>query len=1152
MATVAVAPAEPVATADDDDTPDPELLAIFQAEAEELLEELDRQFDAWERQPEASEPPEEIARALHTLKGSARMAGQYGIGDVGHTMEELLGGVGTGRVLVDSSLFSRMHNVIDGLYQAVDSLKRGVQVDTAPLMAELQADAGAPAATDTAAEPPAPVEEQAVQGIELDAGAGEAAVVTATDDDGFDLTADDSLVSLESLEQDAVGPATADEAPPGVEGLELEDDQAVAGADGGPAWPEADADAVLPPDDGVSNLSVPDQGLMPEAVEADASGLEAGELSVESDDIAVPPVAEDEPVPDDDTAAVAPTDAEGLEVVEAAEDEDADGAASDFDPELADIFSGEAAELLEQLDSSLNRWSSEPADIAAMQEIQRALHTLKGGARMAGLQRMGSRAHDMETRVNRIEAGMDAADAEAWAALAGDLEQLHQMHDQLVRGDAADLLSEPEPDELSLAAEDLPPAAPASDPDDGDPIEPADEDLAIEADDAAPAAATSQDGGAEAEEPASETEAESPWGGNLFWNRDSGASLGTLRRETARVPVDALDGLLNQAGEISIFRSRLEQHTTGLQFQLNEMHQTIDRVRDQLRQVELETEAQIEARGLAGTDAVSQHPDRYEGEFDPLEMDRYSRMQELSRALSESINDLNSLHASMDEVIDESEGLLQQQGRVNTEVQQGLMRTLMVPFARQVQRLQRVVRQVADESGKRAQLEFSGVEAELDRNVLERMTAPLEHLLRNAVVHGIESPEQRAASGKSETGRIEVQLTREGPQLVIELRDDGRGLDIDAIRAKAIERGLMPADAEVDERSVAQFIFEPGFSTAREVTQVAGRGVGMDVVAAEVKQLGGTLELGSEQGRGTRFVIRLPLTLAISQALLVNVGSENYAIPLSGIDGIGRIPVADLPAYFADEEKPFEYGGQPHRVAYLGDFLDLPRPDDFDTRTVPVVLLRIGEGLGRGVRRVAIVVDGTLGNREIVSKAVGPQVSSVLGISGATILADGSVVLILDVPALVQDQKRRKLMAEAAGQDGAQLADDRELIMVVDDSITMRRVAERLLNRNGYRVITAKDGLDAIAQLHTESPRAILLDIEMPRADGFEVATFVRNNERIAEVPIIMITSRSGDKHRERAAQIGVNKYLIKPYQEEQLLNEVRAVTDAETAGVAD
>jgi chemosensory pili system protein ChpA (sensor histidine kinase/response regulator) len=492
---------------------------------------------------------------------------------------------------------------------------------------------------------------------------------------------------------------------------------------------------------------------------------------------------------------------------------------------------------------------------------------------------------------------------------------------------------------------------------------------------------------------------------------------------------------------------------------------------------------------------------------------------------------------------------------INNELQQGLMGTLMVPFSRQLQRLERVVRQTAEQNGKRARAEFSGADSEMDRNVLERMSAPLEHLLRNSVVHGIEEPAVRAATGKDPEGVVHVSLKREGSQLLIEVRDDGRGLDYSAIRAQALKRGLIRADLRVSETDLARFIFAPGFSTARTLTQDAGRCIGMDVVASEVKQLGGSVDLASEAGRGTRFRIRLPLMLAVSQALVVQVGEELYAVPLTAIEGITRVPRESLPGMLAGEPpRPLIYGGQDYRLYRLSDLLGLPAEAGAGARTLPAVLIRVGEGLGGGERRVAILADRLIGNREIVSKAAGPILGSVSGVTGATIMADGRVMLILDLPALIQEAARRALGAESTAEVPSPppaptpLQAPRKLVMVVDDSITIRRVSERLLSRRGYRVLTAKDGLDAIAQLQSESPDAILLDIEMPRADGFEVAAFVRNTARIARTPIIMITSRSGEKHREHARQLGVDRYLTKPFQEDQLLAELQSLIGREEA----
>ncbi|MBV8063357.1 MAG: chemotaxis protein CheW, partial [Nevskia sp.] len=615
-----------------------------------------------------------------------------------------------------------------------------------------------------------------------------------------------------------------------------------------------------------------------------------------------------------------------------------------LDDEITDVFSAEASELLELLDTGLESWQNGD-DTEPVRDVLRALHTLKGGARMAGLDAMGDAVHEMETRVNGLVAAGEFPDTDSFAHLRGELDRLQAMHDQIRRGQAGLLVS---PQAAAAAAQESAAAVPS-----------------------APVVATQ-------------------WSPELFWKPEedlAGFALG--RRETARVPVEALDSMLNEAGEISIYRSRLEERNTNLRIQLQEMTQTIVRVREQLRMLDIETEAQIASRGRGQGPGA----DQYSTDFDPLEMDRYSRMQELSRTLAESISDLSSLQSTMDEAVSESDTLLLQQSRITTEVQQGLMGTLMVPFSRQVQRLLRVVRQTAQENGKQAEAQFQGVEAELDRHVLERMTAPLEHLLRNAVVHGIEDPAERALAGKPVVGTINLRLAREGAQLLVELSDDGRGLDFAAIRAKAVERGLMMAETQLSDDDLARFIFEPGFSTAKRLTQDAGRGIGMDVVASEVKQLAGTLELRSEPGKGTRFLLRLPLSLAVSQALLVGVGIDSYAIPLASIEGIARVPRAELADYSREDGPLFAYGGRGYRVRQLGDYVGAPHAPDAEARTYTAILVRLGEGLGAAERRVALIVDSLHGNREIVSKAVGPQVSSVPGVSGATILADGRVVL---------------------------------------------------------------------------------------------------------------------------------------------------------------
>jgi chemosensory pili system protein ChpA (sensor histidine kinase/response regulator) len=477
---------------------------------------------------------------------------------------------------------------------------------------------------------------------------------------------------------------------------------------------------------------------------------------------------------------------------------------------------------------------------------------------------------------------------------------------------------------------------------------------------------------------------------------------------------------------------------------------------------------------------------------------------------------------------------LLQQSRVVTELQNGLMRTRMVPFSRHVQRLTRLVRQVASETGKQVELNVAGASGELDRQVLERMLPPFEHMLRNSIVHGIESPDERARAGKPATGTIAVNLHRDGSEMVIVLKDDGRGIDVNAVREKAKAKGMIPKDRILTDEEAMQLILEPGFSTASTVTQHAGRGVGMDVVVNEIKKLGGTLFTESKFGEGVKFTIRLPFTLAVSQALLVRVGeNELYALPLSSIEGVVRVNRHEVEGYLmAQKTSTFNYGGQSYKLQHLGAFIDagaslLPEGDE----QVPLILIKAGE------HSTALLVDEMLGNREIVVKAVGPQISGIRGISGAAILGDGRVVIILDMGALVRSEWRVRGEATMPERSG----DRRALVLVVDDSITVRRVTQRLLERNGMRVITAKDGVDAWESMQEHVPDIILLDVEMPRMDGYELATHVRADARLRDVPIIMITSRVGDKHRARAIEVGVNDYLGKPYQDNQLLDAMES-----------
>ena len=824
---------------------------------------------------------------------------------------------------------------------------------------------------------------------------------------------------------------------------------------------------------------------------------------------------------------------ESATVAEAQDDEDADRTAqvedqveagaehvasvddlTEVDPDLVDVFFDEADEICEELEANILEWSQAWENRIHQENMLRGLHTLKGGARLCGLSRLGDMAHDFESLVIEVQNDERPIDE-------GLFKNLHENYDGLLTclaGLRASLYSADEDAEVADSADNADALLTSELADDEatgliSNDDEAGRDLGVPA----PASALQAVPGGQVvlsdlkpgtEEPASEATVEAP-------------KVERPQQEMVRVGAALLENLVNLAGENSILRARIEQGMSDFTSALDEMETTIDRLREQLRRLEIETETQV----LYRHERVE--VPEYEN-FDPLEMDRYSQMQQLSRSLSESASDMLDLKDTLLFKARESETLLLQQARINTELQEGLMRTRMVPFNRLLPRLRRIVRQISGELNKETEFHVQNAEGELDRNLLERMVPPLEHMLRNAVDHGIEDQDVRRAFGKAPIGRIDLKLSREGGDVVIEISDDGAGIDVEAVRAKAIERGLCSADAILSDEDVMQFVLAPGFSTAKSVTQISGRGVGMDVVHSEVKQLGGSISIASRVGQGTRFLLRVPFTVSVNRALMVSVADDLYAIPLNTIEGIVLLNPRQLEKLRGDDGATFEYAGIPYRLRYMGQYLgrDFHGLNAGQT-SIPVVLVRSGD------HSVAIHVDAVQGSREIVVKSLGPQFAGVGGISGATILGDGNVVVILDLHALIRAHRHQGGVRE---RSIANLAGRPRCVLVVDDSVTVRKVTSRLLERQGIDVLVAKDGVEAVAMLQERRPDIMLLDIEMPRMDGFEVARQVRHDDRLSSLPIVMISSRTGDKHKEHADRLGVNKFLGKPFQENELL----------------
>ena len=844
---------------------------------------------------------------------------------------------------------------------------------------------------------------------------------------------------------------------------------------------------------------------------------------------------------------------------------------SELDRELVDIFVEEGVDLLDHIDGLIQELREDTSAREPIIGLQRDLHTLKGGARMAGILAIGDLGHV-------IESLLEAAAEQRTELQRGDVQLLERGFDSLhrllqrtrshrvseiphglieefearIRGQAytpvQDLPAEEAPVaqlvgaaqqevEGTLTPADIEPTASAeligspaaqlaeagliAGPQGSNPAELQAQDLSAQAEDvASPAPASVASAPVAVEAPALVLP---PLSAPIEDESEQVASEeGTARapQEQVRVRADLLDNLVNHAGEVAIYRSRLEQQLGAFRAAMAELERTNARLRDQLRRLDLETEAQIVAR-------YQREQDSADTTFDPLELDRFSTLQQLSRGLGESAADLTGLQGVLDDLARQYDVLLQQQSRVSSELQDGLMSARMVPFDSVVPRLRRVVRQAGNETRKQVQLKLDGTHGELDRNVLDRMVAPLEHMLRNSVAHGLELPEDRRASGKGEEGSITIALRHEGSEIVLRVVDDGRGLDRAAIRRRAEQRGLIKPDAVITDAELDSVIFESGFSTSEQVSQLAGRGVGMDVVRNEIRQLGGTVEIDSVPGQGVTFTLRLPQTLAVTQAVFVEIGDTTYAVPVASVSGIGRISRERFEAGGGI----YRYAGEEYVLHDLGHLVGQAGAKAEGQTQVPLLLVRAGD------MRAAVAIDQVVGNREIVVKPVGLQISSVPGIYGATITGDGRVVVILDVAPLVRrhlaqpDRPQTEVLAQAQRQV--------PLVMVVDDSLTMRKVTGRVLERHNFEVVTARDGIEALERLDERVPDLMLLDIEMPRMDGYELATAMRADARFRGVPIVMITSRTGEKHRQRAFEIGVQRYLGKPYQELDLMRNV-------------
>ncbi|WP_431098203.1 Hpt domain-containing protein [Polaromonas aquatica] len=893
-------------------------------------------------------------------------------------------------------------------------------------------------------------------------------------------------------------------------------------------------DSVLPPGNDFSDYDFSAEPVQVETVSIEAVQSSVPEV-VQAPIIETPAPVQVTPVPPP-VAVVAPP----VRLVPAAaapvtasfkEDEDDEIDAVDaIDPDLFPIFEEEAAELMPQLGGALRQWSSRPDNQGARMEVLRALHTLKGSARLAGALRLGEMAHRIESEIEHL--GSDAAATQEFDPLINRFDAMEATFEALRRADAAAAAAPVQLAPILAAAPELKPSV---------------------QDKPAPAADVP-------EIPAENTAAAATGAGRkLTVPAPQAMAMQPLRQAASasiRVRSQLLDRMVNQAGEVMITRSRLEAELSQLRGSLNDMSGNLNRLRQQLRDIELQAETQMQSRLAQAKEA--------QAGFDPLEFDRFTRVQELTRMMAESVNDVATVQRTLQRTVEATEDDLIAQARQTRELQRDLLRTRMVEFEGISERLYRVVRQASKETGKQVRLDLLGGTMEMDRGMLDRMTPAFEHLLRNCVAHGIESTQVRTDAGKDPVGLITVHLKQEGNDISVDFSDDGAGLDLRRIREKAISLGMITADQPLQDSDAANLIFMPGFSTAAQVTELAGRGIGMDVVRSEVNALGGRIETSTVAGKGTHFKLVLPLTTAVTQVVMIRSGNLSVGVPANVVETVRRASAKELQQAYntgtleiAGESMPFFWSGALLQASH--------HSAEVQGKTTPVVIFR------SAAQRIALHVDEVLGNQEVVVKNLGPQLSRLPGLAGMSVLASGAVVLIYNPVALasVYGQQARAWssdraephMLEGSGATAAvtgtssiakapaiAAAPQIPLILVVDDSITVRRVTQRLLQREGYRVSMAADGLQALERLQEERPAVVLSDIEMPRMDGFDLARNIRADVRLNNLPIIMITSRIAEKHREHAKELGVDHYLGKPFSEEELMSLVRHYCAAEAA----
>ncbi len=851
--------------------------------------------------------------------------------------------------------------------------------------------------------------------------------------------------------------------------------------------------------------------------------------------------------------------------------------AAEQSEEALEVFRAEAEEHLQNIGAGVTALEKSPEDREVLQGVRRATHTLKGAAAMMGFGPIADLAHISEDLLDRIMEGGIAVNTEVLSLILDTSETL----ELLVAGKTADHGGdEALVETLRRRYQTI---------------------LGVEGEESSAAVGTTRRPNdlseleAEAvEELANQALQNSQPAGHLVALTTSGSAI-DKNELSVRIRLKKLDELVNLFGELLVNRATLEERLNRLTRMVSDVALSSTRLQDVGAQLETRFEVAALPSGQAIRSLVAENTAARAGttgpldrpavgrplalppstlggnvankaadhlaDFDELELDRYSEFHRLSRGLTEGISDMATLSSEMEAIIRECEATFNKENRLNSAFQDQLLKVRLVPLSTMVPRLYRAARAVALRQGKEIELVVEGEETEVDRTVYEEVAGPLLHLVRNAVTHAIEMPDAREAVGKPRAGQIKLSASYEGNQVVITVRDDGTGIDAERVRGTAIARGLLDARAPLSEQSVLNLIFRPGFSTAESITEESGRGVGLDVVSDVVSRLRGTIEVESTPGNGSAFTMKFPISLQIQRAVLVRADTQVYAVPMAVVEQIGRLDYCERTT--VQGAPGVLVRGESYLLLHLASLLELPvgKVDD----RAQILLIAAGR------QRYAVIVDAVVGKQEIVAKNLGLHLREVRGVAGATVLGNGQVVLILEIMDLLAHRAQTATPAFAAmpssmtssgtisavptrslaptwtssipavgrGQVSSRLPvrQEEQYVLVVDDSPSVRRVVSNMLKNAGWEVQTARDGVEALEVAGKRAPAAVLLDIEMPRMDGYELISTLRSQEQFRHLPLVVLTSRAANKHHQRAMQLGADAYLVKPYQDEELLN---------------